>query len=70
MNNEYVPSQNVSLPLHCLLGWHRLSADPLKVKPSSHRKITLLGYVVKLPDSVPFSGTDKVPQSLAKLEIK
>ena len=61
-----LPSQNVSFPLHCLSAWHRLIADPCSIKPSSQEKNISLGNVVRLPDKVPFFGTDKDPQSFAK----
>ena len=49
---------------------HCRTGEPTKSKPSSQRKVSLLGYVVWFPITVPFNGAGRLPQSRAKAIIE
>ena len=61
-----IPTHEVDKPLHVPLAWHVLAEDPLRRKPGSQLKSTLLGNTVELPEEDPFMGMDKGPQLTAR----
>lgn len=60
-----LPEQNVSWPDHSLLALQVRIEEPIRSKPSSQRKVTLLKNVVFSPVLSPFSGGWSGPQSTA-----
>lgn len=62
------PSQDVRLPLHLLLAWHLLLADPFILNPLSQPNVISFGKIVKEPFNEPFVGTARGPQSTARKE--
>ena len=54
-------------PFHVPSGWHVLIEDPLRMKPGSQVICTLFGNRVESPEEEPFMGTDKGPQSTARM---